>query len=202
LLEGAIPLAEDSGQPFVLAAVYYSLSELYVRQGRISKAIPVLERAFALGLAKNLHVYVPGLQSLLGLVRCRTGLITDGIALLEESAREWQKVVSGHGAFVLSNLSEGYLLAGRAADAVHAATRALELARSRKEKGNEAWALHMLGEVSSHPDLPDFRVAETHYRQTSKQEQAREYLTTAKTTYRELDMQSWLEKAESALKSF
>jgi hypothetical protein len=65
LLEGAIPLAEDSAQPFALAAVYYSLCELYVRQGRVNKAIPVLERAFALGLAKNLHVYVPGLQSLL-----------------------------------------------------------------------------------------------------------------------------------------
>jgi len=54
LLEGTIPLAEESGQPFALAAVYYSLCELYVRQGLMDKATPVLERAFALGLAKEL----------------------------------------------------------------------------------------------------------------------------------------------------
>jgi len=37
------------------------------------------------------------------------------------------------------------------------------------------------------------------YRQTSKQTQAREHLTTATTMYREMDMRFWLERAEAVL---
>ena len=64
---------------------------------------------------------------------------------------------------MLCNLAEGYLLANCGSEASHAATRALELARSRKEKGNEAWALHMVGEVSCNPDLDGSHAAEARY---------------------------------------
>jgi hypothetical protein len=37
------------------------------------------------------------------------------------------------------------------------------------------------------------------YRSTEKQEQAREYLTTATTMYRDMGMAYWLEKAEAEL---
>ncbi len=37
------------------------------------------------------------------------------------------------------------------------------------------------------------------YRRTGKHEQAQEYLTTATTMYREMDMRFWLEQAEAEL---
>lgn len=109
---------------------------------------------------------------------------------------------------------------------MRAATQGLELARSRKEKGNEAWALYMLGEVSVHAARNGAQTAEAHYHEalalatelgmrpliahchfglrhylhTGRADCTRENVVTAATMYREMEMQSWLEKAEAALK--
>ena len=97
------------------------------------------------------------------------------------------------------------------------------LARDRGERGHEAWALRLLGEIasrairrtSSRPahyrqalalaDELGMRplVAHCHlglgklYRRTGKREQAQEHLTTATAMYREMDMRFWLEQAEA-----
>jgi hypothetical protein len=87
-----------------------------------------------------------------------------------------------------------------------------------------AHALHLLGDIATHPDRFDAERGETHYRQAlavaeprgmrpvvahchlglgklfaraGKREQAREHLTTATTMYREMDMPFWLQEAES-----
>ncbi len=108
------------------------------------------------------------------------------------------------------------------------AERALALSRDQKERGNEAQALRLLGDIASHPDPPDAENGEDHYRQamtlaeelgmrplvahchlglgklyrrTGKREQAQEHLTTATTMYREMDMRFWLEQAEAETKA-
>jgi tetratricopeptide (TPR) repeat protein len=120
-------------------------------------------------------------------------------------------------------LSEAYLLAGQVEDARACADRALTLTRKRGERGHEAWALRLLGEIAAHADPPDVKTAEEHYRQAlaradelgmrpliahchlglgklyrrlGKREPAQERLTTAATLYREMDMRFWLAKAE------
>ena len=125
-----------------------------------------------------------------------------------------------------ANLSEGYLLAGRTEEAVRFAERALALSRDHKERGNEAWALRLLGEIAAHEDPPEVEKADDHYRQamalagelgmrplvahchlgldrlyrrTGQREQAQENLTTATTMYREMDMRFWLEQAEAIM---
>jgi hypothetical protein len=104
--------------------------------------------------------------------------------------------------------------------------RALTLARDRGERGHEAWALRLLGEIASHPGRPDVATAEAHYgaamalatelgmrplvahchlglatvyRRTGDRAKTEEHLTTASALYREMDMGFWLEKAEAAL---
>jgi hypothetical protein len=37
------------------------------------------------------------------------------------------------------------------------------LARQRGERGYEAWAIRLLGEIASHPDHPDAAMAQAHY---------------------------------------
>ena len=86
---------------------------------------------------------------------------------------------------------------------------------------------HLLGDIAMHADHFDPESGEAHYRQalalaeprgmrplvahchlglgklcarTDKREQAREYLTTATTMYREMDMRFYLEQAEAELK--
>jgi hypothetical protein len=102
------------------------------------------------------------------------------------------------------------LLADRLEEALAAASRALTLARDRGERGHEAWALRLLGEIASHPGRPDVATAEAHYgaatalatelgmrplvahhlglgtlyRRIGKPEPGQEHLTTATTMYR------------------
>jgi tetratricopeptide (TPR) repeat protein len=61
-------------------------------------------------------------------------------------------------------LGEAYLLAGRLDEASTQAQRALEFSRAHQERGNEAYALRLLGEVAAQRHPPGER-AEAHYRQ-------------------------------------
>jgi hypothetical protein len=123
-------------------------------------------------------------------------------------------------------LGEAYLLADRVEDARASADRAVGLACERGERGHEAWALRLLGEIALHRDGLDAATAETHYgaamtlaselgmrplaahchlglgklyRRTGDGAKAREHLATATTMYREMGMNFWLEKAVAAL---
>jgi tetratricopeptide (TPR) repeat protein len=120
-------------------------------------------------------------------------------------------------------LGEAYVLADRLEDALEVAGRALALARERGQCGYEAWALRLLGEITAHRDSPEHAdgcyrdalalaeelgmrplVAHCHlglgklYRRLGKSQEAQEHLTTATTMYREMDMQFWLDQAETA----
>jgi tetratricopeptide (TPR) repeat protein len=124
-------------------------------------------------------------------------------------------------------LSEGYLLAGREADAHAAAQRALGLARRHKERGYEADTLRLLGEIAAREDPLDIGKAENHYRQAlalaeelgmrpliahchvglgklyrqfRNLQQAKEHLNRGIAMMREMEMGLWLEKAEAELK--
>jgi hypothetical protein len=65
----------------------------------------------------------------------------------------------------LTQLSEAYLLAGRMADALAGTQRALESAREHQERGHEAWALRLLGEIHSHREYAEIGPAEAPYQQ-------------------------------------
>jgi hypothetical protein len=110
-------------------------------------------------------------------------------------------------------------------DAIAFSHRARDLSLKHKERGHQAWALRLLGEVAAHRDPPRVEdaqdpygqalalatelgmrplVAHWHlglgklYRGIDRVEQAREYLTSATTMYREMAMRFWLEQAEGA----
>ena len=66
--------------------------------------------------------------------------------------------------FAVVAASEVYLLAGQVGEAGKFATRALELAKQKRERGYEAWALRVLGEIAAKRDPPDVQVAEAYAR--------------------------------------
>jgi tetratricopeptide (TPR) repeat protein len=127
----------------------------------------------------------------------------------------------------VSWLGEAYLLAGRREEANQVASRALSLARNKKERGYEAWALRLLGEIAAHKDPPDVREAEDHYRQALALAEelgmrpliahchvglgklyrrsgdlrlAKEHLNNGVGMMRKMEMGLWLEQAEAELK--
>jgi tetratricopeptide (TPR) repeat protein len=147
-----------------------------------------------------------------------------------------EEAVKGHGFLTATQegqslrtirLSEAYLLDGREADARAAAQRALGLARQHKERGHEAYALRLLGEIATHEDPLDIGKAEDHYRRalalaeelgmrpliahchvglgklyrrTGNYEKVTTHLTDGVAMMREMEMGLWLENAEAELK--
>jgi len=90
-----------------------------------------------------------------------------------------------------------------------------------------AHALHLLGDIATHPDRFDAKGGEAHYRQAlvlaeprgmrpliahchlglgkifrrnGKRKQAQEHLATATTMYRDMGMTYWLEQAEAEVR--
>jgi tetratricopeptide (TPR) repeat protein len=115
---------------------------------------------------------------------------------------------------------------GRLEEALVHARQALELSRTHKERGTEAWALRLLGDMAAQRDPQEHDQADEYYRQAlalaeelgmrplqahchlglgtlygkiSRWEDDRSELTTATTLYRAMDMTFWLPQAEATL---
>ena len=62
-------------------------------------------------------------------------------------------------------LVEAHRLAGRLEEAQALAEQALTLARAHQERGHQAYALRLLGDIAAHRASPDVDAAAAHYRQ-------------------------------------
>ena len=116
-------------------------------------------------------------------------------------------------------LGEGYVLAGRLEEAMQLGQQALEVTRTQKQQGYQAYALRLLGDIAAHRTPPEVEEAERYYRQalalaeaigmrplqahchlglgtlyakTGQREQARAELATAIELYRAMEMTFWL----------
>jgi tetratricopeptide (TPR) repeat protein len=163
----------------------------------------------------------------LGYAYALSGRVDVALSLLEQvvEGADRSGFLYDHALYV-SWLSESYFLADRKEDAVVLAQRALERSREYKERGHEAYALHLVGNIAAHRDSPESALAETHYQQaltlatelgmrplqahchrglgklysqTGQAEQARAELSTAIAMYRDMEMNFWLPETETAL---
>ena len=118
------------------------------------------------------------------------------------------------------------MLAGHLEEAQNFAEQALALAREHHERGHQAYALRLLGDIAARREPPEVAQAEVHYQQalaladelgmrplvahchlglgtlyakTSQRELARAELSTAIELYRTMAMTLWLPEAEAAL---
>jgi tetratricopeptide (TPR) repeat protein len=188
---------------------------------------PVLERALALDGIGPIPLHFPRVASALGYAYALAGRFEDASRLLEQAvAQSTSEGALRFQAQQVTWLSETYLLAGRQEDAASQVSRALMLARDHLERGNEAHALRLLGEIAAHADPPEIWQSESYYREAlaladelgmrplaahchlglgtlyqevGRDEQAQAELTTAAEMYRAMEMTFWLEKAEAAV---
>jgi tetratricopeptide (TPR) repeat protein len=221
----AIRIAEALDHPFSVMGACLSLAYVNNIRGELHQAIRLLERAIALCDEWHITSLTPTAMASLGHAYAWSGRIEDGVSRLQQAlgASESAGIGFQHSLNVVQ-LGEAYLLADQVENARACADRAVMLARGRGERGYEAWALRLLGEIATYPDPPDVETAETHYgqamslakelgmrpllahchlglgklfRQTGDRAKAQECLASAATMYREMDMGFWLEKAES-----
>jgi tetratricopeptide (TPR) repeat protein len=203
------------------------VSRLYLRQGDMHQAISVLERGLRLCDIGQISTLFIETAAALGYAYALSGRVAEALPLLEQALEEVER--SGflyEQALHVAWLSEAYLLAGRREEASAGAARALALARAQQERGHEAWALRLLGDIAARREPPAIEEAVAHYQQalalaeelgmrplqahcqrglgmlyarTGQRQQARAILAAAIALYRDMDMAFWLPQAEAAL---
>jgi len=222
--EESIRIAEALQQPASLIQAHAIACSLLLLSGEFEPAITRLERTLSLHSTPETDLQYSLVANWLGYAYTMTGRLADALALLGAAVERARRVTRREEAFVTIRLGQAYLAAGRTADALATAERALALSRERSERGNEAKALHLLGEIASRRDPADADEAEARYREAAALsdelamrpllahchfalgtlhrrnrwgEQARKHLAIAAIMYREMEMRFWLEHAEA-----
>jgi class 3 adenylate cyclase/tetratricopeptide (TPR) repeat protein len=225
--EEAVGLAEAVDHPFSLTQAYSRLGDLYLCKGDLHQAIPALERGLELCQIANILTWFPTVAAALGYAYTLAGRLAEALPLLQQAvAQDTSRGIPAGHARRVAYLSEAYLLTGRLDEATSLARSALAFARDLRARGNEAYALRLLGEIQAHREPLAVEAAEAVYREglalaeelgmrplqahchrglgivyrkIKKREQARAELSTAIELYRAMDMMFWLPKAEAVL---
>ena len=220
----SLRLAEAVDHPADRMGAYYTLGLAYLYQGEMSAARSLLERTLGMGM---LPLYFPWIASDLGQAYAKSGRGNDALALLEQAVAQMTAMgMRWFLARVVASRSEAVLVTGRLEEARVHARRAVQLSRTHKERGTEAWALRLLGDIALRGDPPQTDQAITPYHQAlalanelgmrplqahchcglgtlytkaGQREQACTELGTAIELYRAMDMTFWLPQAEAAL---
>jgi tetratricopeptide (TPR) repeat protein len=176
--------------------------------------------ALALCESLDIRVWASILASDLGFAYVFLLRVPEAPPLLERAATGGGSDASGR----LARLGVGYLHAGQADRALAMAHRALAVATGAGERGSEADALRILGDILSQGDRLDTAEAASHYgralglagplgmrplvahchlglgklyRRAGTQQHAREHLAAAAAMYREMGMRFYSEQADA-----
>jgi tetratricopeptide (TPR) repeat protein len=151
--------AETTDRPIDLVHACSALGSVHLAIGEFADAAAILERGLQLCRAEHLRIPGPALVSALGTAYVSTGRITEGLPLLEEAVGPSTALEHHFTHAGLTNLGWGYLLAGRPDEATEVASRALALACERHDRGAEAHAIRLLGEITAAADPMDVPAA-------------------------------------------
>jgi class 3 adenylate cyclase/tetratricopeptide (TPR) repeat protein len=222
-----LQIAEVVDHPASLMVAYYGIGLLSLRQGDLPRALPRLERAMGICQEADLPVYFPWMAGALGAAYTLGGRVAAAVPLLTQAMEQTMATgMAGDQALCSLPLGEAHLVAGRLEEAHALAEHTLALAREHQQRGTQAYALRLLGEIAARGDPPESEPAEAHYRQAltlaealgmrplqahchrglgmlyatvGQREQAHTALTTAIEMYRAMDMTFWLPQVEAAL---
>ncbi len=225
----AIRLAEPTHHAYTIAEAHFAASQFHLLRGDWAKARSRVERWIAVVRAGNVVVLLPLAVTISAWVLAQLGKTSEALNRLREGEQLLECQVAtgivGRLGWAYCSLGRAYLLLGRLDEAQCLGERAVEF--SSHQPGFAAHALHLLGDIATHPDRFDAERSEAHYRQalalaeargmrplvahghlglgrlygrTGKRDRAREHLATATAMYREMDMRFWLEQAEAEMR--
>jgi tetratricopeptide (TPR) repeat protein len=215
---------------YAVGQAHWAAGWLHLLQGDWAKARSLVEHSIAAYRTGNVgDMNLPRTVALSAWVLAQLGeagealnRLREGEQLLESQAvrrNPWGRSRVYHA------LGRAGLLLGWLDEAQRLADHAVE--SSPGYHGYAARALHLLGDIATHPDRFDAERGETHYRQAlalaeqrgmrplvahchlglgklylrmGKHEQAQEHLTNATKMYREMDMSFWLKQAEAEIR--
>ena len=222
----AIRLAEPTRHAFTVGVAYYAAGTLRLLKGDWAKARSVVEQWIAVARTGSVVLHLPPAVASSAWVLAQLGEAGEALNRLREGERllegQAARGLVGSRGWDYHSLGRAALLLGRLDEARSLGDRAV--LSSARQPGYAAHALHLLGDIATHPDRFDAEHGEAHYRRalalaeprgtrpiaahchlglgklyrrTGKREEAREHLSTATTMYRQMDMGFWLEQAEA-----
>ena len=225
--EAGLRIAEEVAHPGSLMVACWGLGELSLRQGDLPRAVSLLEQAVGLCQDADLPSYFPRMASTLGAAYSLCGRVTDAMPLLTQALEQAMATeMVGYQARCHLPLGEAQMLAGYLEEAHAHTAQALARAREYQERGNEAYALRLLGEITARRVPLEVEEAAAHYQQaltlaeelgmrplvahchrglgtlyasTGQREQARAALSAAIALYGAMAMTFWLPQTEAAL---
>jgi tetratricopeptide (TPR) repeat protein len=225
--EAGLQIAEAVAHPASRMIALHEIGLLALRQGDLSRALPLLERAVSLCHEADLPGWFPMVADTLGAAYTLAGRVANAVPLLTQAMEQLTAMErGGTQAFGSFALGEMQVSTGRLEEAQALAEQDLALARAHQQRGNKAYALRLLGEIAARREPPVVEQAETHYRQalalaeelgmrplvahchrglgtlyatTGQREQAHTELAAAIDLYRAMDMTFWLPQTEAAL---
>ena len=223
----ALRLAEPTHHAFTVGMAHRAAGTLHLLKGDWARTRSLIEHSIAV-VRTGSPLHLPLVVAYSAWALAQLGDMSEALNRLREGEQLIEGQAAGGVVFQHSwscySLGRACLLLGLLDEARRLADRAVE--SSPRQPGFAAHALHLLGDIATHPDRFDAESGEAHYRKalalaeprgmrplvahchlgfgklygrTGKREQAREHLTTATTMYREMDMGFWLMQTEAVL---
>ena len=226
LAEEAMTIAKEADHASSLAFAHISLGFIHLVQGNVDLAISTLEKCQKICGDNNIQVLVPHIGSNLAYAYALAGRVDDAIPLMEK-ADEQSKLSGRKAAWAmrLTWLGHASLLGHQIGAAREQGQRAVALASDAGERGYEAWARKLLGDVVQE-ELSNPSEALNHYaasmelatefamrplqahihlslgrlhRRQNEIRQATTELRLALRDYRNMDMPNWIGATEQEL---
>lgn len=222
--EESTRIAEAARQPYSVAVSDYTLGRSYLRKGDLARAIAVLEAGWKRCREAELPANADHLAGSLGYAYALAGRAREGLPLLELAVREAESTSRHFHSLSVVWLGEAHLLTGHPEAARLLGEQGLHLSSERHERGNEAYALRLLGEAAAHERADgtgeDYQLraltlaeelgmrplaAHCHMglaalqRRTGRPREAADHATAVAALFRELGMSPWQESVELEL---
>lgn len=156
LAEEALEIANEIGNPWNLAHIYYDFGYFYAIQGEHQRAVDAQQNAFDLITEFNLTYLAPFIGGFLGHAYALAGRHAEALATLERALQIYETI--GLGLFrslITVHHAEALLLADETEQARSTAQKGLQLAIDRREPGHQCHAHRVLGLLALRSDESD-----------------------------------------------
>jgi tetratricopeptide (TPR) repeat protein len=219
----ATRLAEETQHTYTISWAHFAASMLHLLKHDWARARSLVEHWIVRLRTGNVAMLLPWAVASSAWALAELGEAKEALDRVQEAEqlleRQAARGIVGHRAWAYHGVSRACLLLGRYDEARRLGNCALK--SSRRQPGFAAHALHLLGDIASHPDQFDAEGGAAYYRQAlaiaephsmrplvahcrlglgklygriGKPEHARENLTAATTMYRDMDMDFRLEE--------
>jgi class 3 adenylate cyclase/tetratricopeptide (TPR) repeat protein len=222
----AIRLAVPTQNAFTVGLAHNTAGQVHLLRGDWAKARLRIDHVLTVSKTSNVALLLSFSVAASAWVLAQLGEMGEALNQLREGEQLLERQVAGgcvgNLGYLYWQLGRAALVVGRLDDARRLGDRAVGY--SALQSGIMGHALHLLGDVATHPDRFEDEIGKAHYcqalalaeprgmrplvahchlglgklyRRTGKRQAAQEHLTTAINMYREMGMNFYLEQAEA-----